>query len=97
MVMVTGSSEFLLHAQGARCSDSLGVLQNFVISIFYCNVIICILTFAMLVLKIYVTILWVIWMRAGIFSGDQYACEPEKIAKFLHMYFGVVFTDCLII
>ena len=33
MVMVTGSSELLQHAQGARCSEALGVLLNFVISI----------------------------------------------------------------
>ena len=32
--MVTGSLEFLLHAQGARCSEALGVLLNFVINIF---------------------------------------------------------------
>lgn len=34
MEVVTGSSEFLLYAQGARCSDSPGVLLNFVINIF---------------------------------------------------------------
>jgi hypothetical protein len=34
MVMVTGSSELLQLAQGTRCSDSPGVLQNFVINIF---------------------------------------------------------------
>ena len=35
--MVTGSSELLQHAQGARCSDSPGVLQNFYITIFLKN------------------------------------------------------------
>ena len=66
MEMVTGSSELLQHAQGACCSEALGVLLNFYISfciLFDCNIVICILTFAMLLLKIYVTILWVIWME----------------------------------
>jgi hypothetical protein len=44
----------------------------------------------MLVLKIYVTILWVIWMRTEISSGDRYACEPEKVAKFLHKFLYLI-------